>query len=441
MPILDTRLQKKFNLYSFNTNYITVLFSKLDFINTKWFIAEKFIQLIVGIFIIPKIFNSLGVLDLGKLKFAETFLAFFAPVLFLGLSAICIREIVFYPKRTKQILATAFYLRIFSWIFIFCGLLTFSYFFKSNELFWLYFFICFSYFVRITDVFEYYFYAIKKTNYIFFSKITSLFFIVLLQYYGVQNQLGIHYFALLLVVDFLLQGIIYTIIFYFKASISFKNWNFSMKMANYLFKNSFPLLLSNLLVSLYISIDDFILKYYYGDSSIGLYATIDFLVIGLTWSIGFSVINALYPSLAESYKKNQVEYYKKLNLLYKFMLLFGVSIGSFYTFFGEFVLNSFFNKGFSSITFPLKIFSWAPLFIFIGMIFEKHLINSNQLKKNVYRFILGCFLNLTFCLLLIPKYELLGAVISLLISHFFTNLGFIIFDSENRNHLKLIFLK
>ena len=75
------------------------------------------------------------------------------------------------------------------------------------------------------------------------------------------------------------------------------------------------------------------------------------------------------------------------------------------------------------------------------MIFEKHLINSNQLKKNVYRFILGCFLNLILCLLLVPKYEILGAVISVLISHFFTNLGFIFFDSKNRNQLKLIFLK
>ena len=106
-----------------------MLFSKQDFINTKWFIAEKLIQLIVGIIIVPQIFNSLGVLDIGKLKFAETLLAFFAPIFYLGLSAICIREIVFYPKRTKKILATALYLRIFSWIFIFCGLATYIYFF------------------------------------------------------------------------------------------------------------------------------------------------------------------------------------------------------------------------------------------------------------------------------------------------------------------------
>lgn len=418
-----------------------MLFSKQDFLNTKWFIAEKLIQLLVGIFIVPKIFNSLGVLDIGKLKFAETFVAFFTPVLFLGLSAICIREIIFYPKRTTQILATAFYLRVSSWVFIFLGLSTYLYFFENSELFWLYFFICFSYFIRITDVLEFYFYAIKKTKYIFISKITSLFFIVLLQYYGVTQQFGVHYFAALLVVDFLLQGIIYLVIFQTKTILSFQNWTFSVLMANYLLKNAFPLILSNLLVSFYISIDDFILKYYYGNESIGLYSIIDFLVIALTWSIGFSFINALYPSLAESYKNNKTEYQKKLNALYKSMLIYGALIGVFYTIFGDLVLNTFFIKSYSAVSLPLKIFSWAPLFIFIGMIFEKHLINSNQLNKNVYRFILGCLLNLVLCLLLIPTYKLLGAVISTLISHFFTNLGFIIFDAKNRNQLKLIFLK
>lgn len=97
----------------------------------------------------------------------------------------------------------------------------------------MYFLIFFSYFVRTTDIFEYYFYAIKKTNYIFISKITSLIFIVLLQYYGVQNQLGILYFATLLIIDFLFQGIIYGLIFHFKTDLNFTNWSFSWLMAKY----------------------------------------------------------------------------------------------------------------------------------------------------------------------------------------------------------------
>lgn len=93
---------------------MTSVFSKKDFIATKWFTLEKIIQLVTGVFIVPKIFSALGTIDIGKLKFVESVLGLLTPIFFLGLSAICIREIIFNPKRYQLILATAFYLRLIS---------------------------------------------------------------------------------------------------------------------------------------------------------------------------------------------------------------------------------------------------------------------------------------------------------------------------------------
>jgi len=215
------------------------LFSKQDLLNTKWFIAEKLTSLLVAIIIVPKIFKSIGILNIGKLKFAETFISFFTPIIFLGLSAICIREIVFYPKRTKLILSTALYLRTASWLLALLIILTYSYLFIDKELLMLYFVICFSYFVRIFDVFEYYFYAIKKTKYVFISKISSLFIIVVLQYYGVIQQFGIIYFASLIIFDFLIQSTIYFGIVKTKNIFNFKDLVFSKSMAIYLLINTY----------------------------------------------------------------------------------------------------------------------------------------------------------------------------------------------------------
>ena len=417
------------------------LFSKQDFLNTKWFIAEKLTSLLVAILIVPKIFTSLGVLNIGKLKFAETFVSFFTPLLFLGLSAICIREIVFYPKRTKFILATALYLRTASWILTLIIIFTYIYFFIDNDLFVLYLLICFSYLVRIFDVFEYYFHAIKKTKYVFIGKSISLLIILLLQYYGVINQFGINYFASLIILDFLIQSIIYIRIVKIKNIFNFKALVFSKSMAIYLLKNSFPLMLSNFLILIYIVTDDFILKYYHGDESYGYYSTIYFLIITLTWNIGFSIVNALFPSLLESYSTNLREYYQKISLLIIYMLVLGVFIIVFYHIFSFTILNDFFDESFLKINSSLKLFSWAPLIIFIGLIFEKHLIITNHIEKNVYRFILGCICNLTLSIILIPKYEITGAVIAVLTSHFITNIGYILIDNKSRKQLKFLFLK
>ncbi len=415
------------------------VFSKTDFTATKWFTLEKLIQLITGVFIVPKIFSTLGSIDIGKLKFVESVLGLFTPLFFLGLSAICIREIVFNPKRSKQILATAFYLRLISWCTIFIGIIIYFTITKNSPLSSLYMIITCSYLFKLTDVFEYYLLAKKWTKIIFISKISSLIIIVALQYYGVKNNLDVNYFAKLIALDFLIQGIIYCLILKRKAPFVFKEWRFSWTLGKSLLKMSYPLIISNSLIMFYISVDELFLKHYLGDHANGIFATVQFLVIALSWNIGFSIINALYPSLAESYLDNKILYAKKIKKVFKIMCVLGLLIGGLYTLFGNAILNTYFTKSYAEAKTPLLIFCWAPLIIFIGMIYEKHLINTNDLQKNVYRFLLGCIANVLLCYLLIPIWQVSGAAIAVLVSHFITNIVYIFLDQKSRKQLLSLF--
>ncbi|TXE06598.1 flippase [Gelidibacter salicanalis] len=417
---------------------MTSVFSKRDFSATKWFTLEKILQLITGVFIIPKIFSALGTVDIGKLKFVESVLGMFTPLFFLGLSAICIREIVFHPERYHRILATAFYLRLMSWGVIFLGIIIYFGVVENSALKGLYLMIAFGYLFKLTDVFEYYLLAKKWTKIIFISKITSLGIIVGLQYYGVTQEFDMYYFALLIILDFLIQGLIYIIILKHKKLLFFKQWKFSKRLAAALLRMSFPLIISNSLIMFYITIDELFLKYYHGDHANGIFATVQFLVIILSWNIGFSIINALYPSLAESYQTHTGLYHQKLKVLFKIMFILGLSIAVFYNLFGDFILDAFFSEAYAEAKDPLLIFCWAPLIIFIGMIYEKHLINTNNLQKNVYRFGLGCVTNLALCYLLIPIWQVNGAAIAVLISHFMTNIAYMLMDSTGRSDLRLI---
>ncbi|WP_055436813.1 flippase [Lacinutrix algicola] len=418
---------------------MTSVFSKKDFIATKWFTLEKLIQFATGVFIVPQIFSTLGTVDIGKLKFVESVLGLFAPLFFLGLTAICIREIVFNPKRSEQILATAFYLRLASWIAIFIGITIYFYVIESSPLTSLYIIITCSYFFKLTDVFEYYLLAKKWTKIIFISKISSLIIIVSLQYYGVKNNFDVNYFAKLIALDFLIQGSIYYFILKYKKQFLFKQCRFSWTLGKSLLKMSFPLIVSSGLIMFYISIDELFLKHFLGDHANGIFATVQFLVIALSWNIGFSIINALYPSLAESYKQDSILYAKKIKKLFKIMCILGLLIGILYTLFGNAILNTYFTESYAEAKSPLLIFCWAPLIIFIGMIYEKHLINANQLQKNVYRFAIGCTFNVVLCYLLIPIWQVSGAAIAVLASHFITNIAYLFLDKESRKELVSLF--
>jgi O-antigen/teichoic acid export membrane protein len=415
------------------------VFSKKDFIATKWFTLEKLIQLITGVLIVPQIYSTLGTVDIGKLKFVESILGMLTPLFFLGLSGICIREIVFKPKQSEQILATAFYLRLMSWIVIFIGILIYFNISETSPLKGLYYIITLSYLFKLTDVFEYYLLAKKQTKIIFISKITSLIIIVSLQYYGVKNQLDVYFFAKLIVLDFIIQGLIYGIILKYEKQFSFRQWIFSWPLGKSLIKMSFPLMISNGLIMFYITIDELFLKYFLGDHANGIFATVQFLVIALSWNIGFSIINALYPSLAESYKNDSLLYALKIKKLLKIMCILGLLIGGLYTLFGNTILNTYFTKSYAEAKTPLLIFCWAPLFVFIGMIYEKHLINTNDLQKNVYRFIIGCLSNIILCYLLIPIWHVTGAAIAVLASHFITNIVYVFLDTKSRKQLLHLF--
>ena len=415
------------------------VFSKKDFIATKWFTLEKLIQLITGVLIVPQIYSTLGTVDIGKLKFVESILGMLTPLFFLGLSGICIREIVFKPKQSEQILATAFYLRLMSWIVIFIGILIYFNISETSPLKGLYYIITLSYLFKLTDVFEYYLLAKKQTKIIFISKITSLIIIVSLQYYGVKNQLDVYFFAKLIVLDFIIQGLIYGIILKYEKQFSFRQWIFSWPLGKSLMKMSFPLMISNGLIMFYITIDELFLKYFLGDHANGIFATVQFLVIALSWNIGFSIINALYPSLAESYKNDILLYALKIKKLLRIMCILGLLIGCLYTLFGNTILNTYFTESYAEAKTPLLIFCWAPLFVFIGMIYEQHLINTNDLQKNVYRFIIGCLSNIILCYLLIPIWHVTGAAIAVLASHFITNIVYVFLDTKSRKQLLHLF--
>ena len=411
------------------------IFSKKDFTNAKWLVAEKLLQLIAAIYIVPKIYNELGSIDIGKLEFSKSLIGIIAPALFLGLSVICVRELIFTPQKKHEIIATAFVLRLISYIFVIGSLFVYVYFTQESEISIILLIIGLGYFLKIADVFEYYIQAIKNSEIIFWSKLITLFVLFSLQYYGVTKHYSVYYFAGLVIVDFLITGLIYTSVLWYKKEINFSKLTFSFPIAKHLLKSAYPLIISNFIIGFYIGIDELFIKYYLGDAANGSFAAVQFLVIALTWNIGWGFILAIYPALVEVYKTDEILYAKRLRYSYLFMIVFGLLISVFYFFMSEFIILTFYNEQYQNIILPVQIFSWSPLFIFIGVIYEKHLVNCNQLHKNIYRFILGCFVNILLCYILIPLYQLNGAAIAVLISHAVTNLGWVLFDKESRQYL------
>lgn len=320
-----------------------MIFKREDFSNTAWFLAEKLVQLIIGAFIVPKIFTSLGATGMGDLKYVMTVLGILTPVFTLGLMDISIREIVYHPKRSNAILSTSFLLQLFSWFFLSIFLLAFVLLFEEEKLRILYFIIALSYLTRLSGIAEYYLLAKKKVKFIFITKIICLIIVTVLQYYGVQKNFKVEYFAGITTFDFIFQGILYFLIFKFNQQLKIKITRFSKTIATSLLRSSYPLIITQFLLYLYLSLDKLFIKYFMNSEAVGKFYSVKFLVITITWSVGFAIINALYPSLAKSYQTNRGEYKKKISILIKTISIYGIIIVVFYHLFGAYILSEYFD--------------------------------------------------------------------------------------------------
>ena len=415
------------------------IFSKKDILNANWLIAEKIIQLFFAILIIPQVFNTLGALDIGKLEYAKSLIGMLVPFLFLGLSAVAVKEIIENPKQVNVILATIFTLRLISCFLVLLGLVSFVYFTGKDENTTILLILGLAYFIKLSDVFVYFFEARKKASILFVARILAMIILFLAKYIGVKQKLGVHFFAWLISLEFLIHGLIYLMALSKFKEVVLKKWRFSLDTAVKVMKPASFLIFTGFVIAFYISIDELFLKYYHGNSAVGIFGVVQFLVIYLSWSIGEAFIVGVFPGLVEVYREDKRLYDKRIVLGYQLVIFFGFLIGLIFTFFSDYFIYTFYSESFYQAILPLKIFSWSPLFIFTGVLYQKHLVITNKLNNDIYRFLLGCIINGCLCYLLIPKYHVVGASVAVLGSHIVSNIGFILVFKEGRNYFKRVF--
>jgi len=85
----------------------------------------------------------------------------------------------------------------------------------------------------------------------------------------------------------------------------------------------------------------------------------------------------------------------------------------------------------------LMIHVWSGVFVFLGVVFSKYLVNENRTMEFFYRNVFGLITNIFLNVLLIPKYGINGAAIATLICSFGVNYVYDIFDKRSHSQLKM----
>jgi O-antigen/teichoic acid export membrane protein len=413
------------------------------FKNTGWLMFGKVLSMVINLMIA----NYLGAISFGDLSFADALTAIVAAIGTLGLDSFIIREIIQEPDKKDEILGTSVLLRIAVNIFLVpisvLIYVTFHHFSGKTDhsLSWIVFFLAFASFFKSFNVIDSYFQSQVASKYVVKVQNVCVIISALVKVLLVILKLPVIYFAVSLAFDgFILAfGLVWM---YHRRGFSVRKWTFNRARATSLLQQSFPLILSAVMVSIYMKIDQVMLKTV-GSAEVGIYSAA--AKLSEAWYfIPIAIVTSVFPAIIHARKTDLPRYVKRLGNLYDLLIFISLPVALFISFFGNDIINLLYrNHQYEGAGPMLSIHIWSGVFVFLGSASSQYLLAEGYTLVSFQRTALGAVLNVLLNLWLIPLYGGVGASIATLIACIFSTF-YLLFLSKTRQQgimmLKSLFL-
>ena len=401
------------------------------FINTSWLFGEKILRMVVGLFVGIWVARYLGPEQFGLFSYAQSFVGLFTAIATLGLDDIVVRELVKDESRRDELIGTAFWLKILGALGVLI-VLAIAVNFTSNDSYTnsLVFVIASATIFQSFNVVDMYFQSKVLSKYIVYANVISLFISSIVKIILILNEAPLIAFAWVILFDsfILASGFIY---FYLKnrrhneqpnrysvfdTESSFA-WKFNKSTAFSLLKDSWPLILSGIVISIYMKIDQVMIKEMMNAEAVGQYAAA--VRLSEAWYfIPMVIASSLFPAIINAKKQSEELYYARLQKLYSLMVWLAIAIALPMTFLSDWVVHFLYGEQYNQAGSVLMIHIWAGVFVFLGVASGKWLLSENLQIFSTVNTSIGMIVNVWLNYILIPKIGVLGAAWATLISYF-----------------------
>jgi polysaccharide transporter, PST family len=406
--------------------------------NIIWLLIDRVLAMGTAFLVSVVVARYLGPDKLGILKYVTAFVFLFSPLSTLGMSNVVIRELVQDPSAKNEILGTAFFLRLICGISTALLTIIAVLFLSPNDAEIRILVAIFSsvFLFNAFGVIDDWFNSQVAAKYIVFSKNIALFSLSAVKIYLVQCKAPL----ILFISATVLETVVYSMmlfIFYSKnnQSSGILGWKMKWSKAKYLLKESFPLLLNGIVVSIYLMIDQVMLGKMVGNSAVGTYS-VAVSLSEMWYMLPVILSSSFYPSIIQLKDGDPVLYQKRLQQYYDLMTLLAYCVIIFFIPISRLLIPAVYGAAYEPSIAILCVHILTCPFNFIGIAQSTWLTSEGLQKFNFYASALGAICNVLLNLLLIPQFSGIGAAIATLISYAGASYVFYMFFPEtNRNSL------
>lgn len=391
--------------------------------NTGWLFADRIIRLGVGLSVGVWIARYLGPGQFGLYNYALAFVALFSAIATLGLDGIVVREIVRDPSCKDEVLGTAFVLKLISGsgtLLLTIGAITLLN--PDNSLTrWLVGITAAGTIFQAFDTIDFWFRSQVQSKYTVYARNSAFVFTTIIKVVLIQTQAPLLTFACAGLVEVIVGAVGLTIV-YRVNGFFFNKWRVSFLRARGLLKDSWPLIISGVMIMIYMRIDQIMLGEMVGNQSVGIYSAA--VRLAEAWYfVPAAIVSSVFPSIVEAKKISDTLFYSRLQRLYSLMALLSYSVAVPATFLSNWLIQLLYGPEYAEAGSMLAILIWSGLFTSLGVARSSFLTTMNWTKLHFMTVSLGCIINVALCLILIPIYEGMGAVIATCFSYWFATHG------------------
>jgi len=389
---------------------------KRYFSNTSWLMGHQVLNRAVTLFIGVYVARYLGPGRYGLLNYASSFVSLFIPLATLGLDSIVIRELIKTPGSRDELLGTAFWLKaggaVLMWAAI-AGANVLSH--NDAQTNVMIIIIASAAFFQAFDVIDFHYQAEVKSRYVVYAQFVCLVITSMVKLVLVSISAPLMWFAGVFLLDAGVRAIgLFSIYLNHTGKILYQKCRWLI--AKKLMKDSWPLILSGTVISIYMRIDQIMIKEMMGAEAVGLFAAA--VRLSDVWLfITVIITNSLFPAIVNAKAISQELFEERMVRLYQLLVSISLAISILmFVFSGAIVLLTFGKDYIQSIEI-LKLYIWSIVFVFLNNGSSKWYLAEDLQKIATVRLGIGAAVNVALNYYLIPVYGLKGAAYATLISY------------------------
>jgi O-antigen/teichoic acid export membrane protein len=388
--------------------------------NTTWMFLTYGLRLFTGFFVGLWLARYLGPRDYGIYNYVISLTMIFVTIATFGTTEIILKKIL-HDSDNDESLKSGFDLRMGLSVILFLGLGLYAYFFEPSQEVQFYILISsFALFFQPFEVVDSYFRAKVQAEKSSIGRMLQLAVSSVAKILLIVSGSPLKWFYLVFVFDAIFYAAL-VMTAYLKSNPNFLPQKIKMDSIKEIARESYPLMIIAVSSLMLARFDQVIIGQMLTKYDVGLYSAASKTIeIGTLFSVLISL--SLYPAILNAKKAGVEVYLRRMAMLNRLLVGGGVVLSAGVFFFAAPIIKLLFGDKFSASADIMKVLSFNILFISFYQVSYRWYLSENLQSLMMKKTLAAVIVNIGMNFVLIPRFGILGAayssIITSLIFHF-----------------------